>query len=103
MHTIGAVGGDALVVEEQLRPVAPVGRHLLVVDVGRGVLGVLPPAGVVQREEPVDAIAGGVLHIDRPVVVVDHVALVIDRVGVARRGHVLVDRAGGLEYPVRDR
>jgi len=73
------VRGDALVVEEQLVPVAPVGCHLLVVDVGRGVLGVLPAAGVVQREEPADPVAGGVLDVDRPVVVVDHVAHVVDR------------------------
>ena len=60
---IGAVRGDALVVEEQLGPVAPVGCHLLVVDVGRGVLGVLPPSGVVQREEPVDAVTGALLNV----------------------------------------
>src|SRR3984893_1713642 len=90
---VGRVCGDALVVEEQLGPVAPVGRHLLVVDVGRGVLGVMPAAGVVPPEEPVDPVAGGVLDVDRPVVVVDHVALVVDRLDVAGRGHVLVDGA----------
>src|SRR6185312_4065129 len=79
---IGAVGGDALVVEEQLGPVAPVGCHLLVVDVRRRVLRVLPPSGVVQGKEPVVAVTGALLNVGGPVLVVGHVALVVDRFDV---------------------
>src|ERR1700720_2796956 len=46
---------------------------------------------------------GALLNVVWPVVVVDHVALVIDWFDIACRGHVLVDRAGCLQYPVRNR
>src|SRR5260370_33853986 len=64
---VGAMGRDALVVEEQLRPVAPVSCHLLVVDVGRGVLRILPPSRVVRRDEQEDWAAAALLNVGRPV------------------------------------
>lgn len=45
---LGGLRDDTLVVEENLRPVAPMCRHLLVIDVRRGVLGVLPAVGGAQ-------------------------------------------------------
>ena len=63
---VGGVGGHALVVEEQLGPVRPAPCHRLEERVGRGVLGVLPAAGVVQREEPVDPVPRSLLNIQRP-------------------------------------
>ena len=50
----------------------------------------MAPSGVVQREEPVDAVTGALLNVGGPVVVVDHVALVVDRLDVAHRGRVLI-------------
>src|SRR6188472_1660296 len=50
-----------------------------------------------------DAVAGALLNIGGLVVVIDYVALVADRLDVANSRHVLVDGAGRLQDPVRDR
>src|SRR6476620_10375053 len=90
---VGFLSSDALVVEEDLRPVAPVCRHLLVVDVGGGVLGILAATGGVEREEPVDAVLGGLLNVGWPIVLVDDVPLVMDRREIPRCGQDLLGSA----------
>jgi hypothetical protein len=50
-----------------------------------------------------DPVLNRLLDIGCLVVVVDHVALVVDRLNVARRGHDLLGGAAGCEHPVRNR
>jgi hypothetical protein len=86
---VGLLCGNALVVEEDLRPVGPRQRHRIR-EIRRHLFGVGPAILRTQRVEIVRTIHGGLLNLGRLVVLVDHVPLVVDRAEVARRGKELL-------------
>src|SRR6476659_11446867 len=78
---IGFLGGNSLVVEEDLRPIRPRRRHGIG-EIRHHLLRVGPTVLRAQGVEMVRVVDGGPLHLSRLVVLVDDVALVIDRLEV---------------------
>src|ERR1700758_5835896 len=95
------LSGNALIVEEDLRPVRPGGRHRIG-EMRHHLFGVGAPIGGAKRVKVVRVVDGGLLNLRRLVVLVNDVSLVVDGRVIPCSGKDLLGRAGRDNHAVRD-